>query len=413
MYSLNDITNDCVKVELPEEISPHSGLSNQMVFTSEIPSVKEEKNDTPCSSVGHQIISLPQEPGYQGPSPEQINSQSDVLNIQIIRVEGTASNQNGSNDETAGNQSENHLNELPTSDGSDHERESNFDYDNQEKIEMGEEYRDEQLYKRTFTEENIHPIGTEVKLAENQSSSYGRFASRDEVERERNLSYQRRLSPGGLSHQPYAERSQTSLSSFKMSTRYPLPHENQQEREMPAYQFDDHQNNGPSYRIGTTMVAPADVNSNSRVPLYHISVQGALAASQIGDNARLYQNMDYQPQITNPFHKSHTAQQLDQNYDVGPDGRGSSSRCHCCCHSASQSESFCFPTSGVVTQRPSVIMIPVNWSNSTSGISHVPLKVTIHFPFLRSQFISGQRSIFSEVQLKHNLSNNGIKHASY
>lgn len=389
MYSLNDITNGCAKVELPEEISTHSGLKNQMVFTSEIPVVKEEKNDMPCSAVGHQIISLSQESGYQGPSLEEINSQSDVLNIQIIRVQGTASNENGSNDDTTGNQSENHMNEQSTSDGGDHKMESNFDYDNQEKVQIGEEYRDEQLCKRAFTEENMHPLETEVKLSENQSSSYSSFPLRDGAGREKNMhaheiySHQR-VPSAGLSHPPCPESSQASLSSFKMSSQYPLPHQNQQEGEMPYFpRFNDSQS-GSSYRLGTKMVAPVDMISNSTVPLYHISVQGALAASQMGENAP-YRAMDYQPQITNHFHKPPKVQPLDQNYDVRSDGRSSSSRCHCCCHSPSQSESFCFPASfGAVTQRPSVIMVPVSWSNSASGISHVPLKVTIRFRFLKA-----------------------------
>ena len=382
MYSLNDITNGCAKVELPEEISTHSGLKNQTVFTSEIPVVKEEKKDMPCSAVGDQIISLSHESGCQGPSLEEINSQSDVLNIQIIRVQGTASNENGSNDETTGNQSENHMNELSTSDRSDHEMESNFYYDNQDKIQIGEEYRDEQLCKRTFTEKNMHPLETELKLPENQSSSYSSFPLRDAAGREKNLPHElyshQRVSSAELSHLPSSESSQASLASFKMSSQYPLPHQNQQEGEFDASQ------SGSSYRIGTKMVAPADMTSNSTVPLYHLAVQGALAASQMGENT-LYRAMDYQPQIMSLFHKSPKVQQLDQNYDVGPDGRSSSSRCHCCCHSPSQSESFCFPASfGAVTQRPSVIMVPVTWSNSASGISHVPLKVMIHFRFLKA-----------------------------
>lgn len=324
-------------MEPPEDRLHCNGPRKQMVFTSKIPTVKEESPETPCSGIGHQTVLLAQKAGYQGASLEEMDNQSDVLNIQITNVQGTPSVQNGSEREVTGNQLENVVSEPPTRHGGNEEMQSNFEDVTQEKLPMEEEYHGEQ---QMITQENMYPVETEVQ-------------SKD----------QEKEMPGKLSHRPYTESPQVSASSFQMNDQYHSPDGYKLDARMSAYQF------GSSHQM----------SSNSTVPLYHIAVQDELSTSLMGDNAR-YQAASYQPEIRyhagHSSHESLKAQRFHQNQDVGPHRSSSTSSCNCCCHSPSQSESFFLPTFGAETQRPSVIMVPVSWSSTASGFSHVPLKVS-------------------------------------
>ena len=323
-------------MEPPEDGLHCNGPSKQMVFASKIPTVKEESPETLCSGIGHQTV-LSQKAGYQGASLEEMGSQSDVLNIQITNVQGTPSVQNGSEHEVTSNQLENVVSELPASDGRNQDLQSNFEDVTQEKMPIEEEYHGEQ---QIITQENMYPVETEVQSTDQDKEM-----------------------PERLSHHPYTESPQASSSGFQLSDQYPSPDGFQFDARMPAYQF------GSSHQM----------SSNSTVPLYHIAVQDGLSTSQMGDNAR-YQAMSYQPEIRyhagHSSHESLKARRFHQNQDVGPHRSSSTSSCNCCCHSPSQSESFFLPTFGAETQRPSVIMVPVNWSSTASGFSHVPLKVS-------------------------------------
>ena len=382
MYSLNDMANGCVKIE-PLDESLYNGPSNQMVLTSELPAVKEEKKDIPCNVVGQKPVYLPQESEYQLPSLEEISRQSDVFNIQITNIQGTLPNQNGFNDEITSNQLKNHVNEPPTRDESNQEMQSRFDYGTQGKMQIAEEYRDGHLLQHMVTEENLYPAENEVRSPINQSSFHDRDSLRKTAEQgntkmPQQLNFHQRVSPSGLSHHPYAESSQTSLSGFQTTNRYTFPDGYQQYGLLSAYHCGPQ--NGSSSRIGTEMVASSNVMSNSTVPLHHLAVQDGLTTSQMGEKVR-YQAINYHPEIR--FHSGHNsheslqAQQFHHHHNAGPHAPRSASSCHCCCNQSSQNESCYSAVFGVETQRPSVIMVPVSWNSSTSGISHVPWKVRI------------------------------------
>lgn len=383
MYSLNDMANGCVKIEPPDE-SLYNGPSNQMVFTSELPAVKEEKKDTPCNAVGQKPMYLPQVSEYQLPPLEEISHQSDVFNIQITNIQGTLPNQNGFNDEITSNQLKNpDVDEPPTRNESNQEMQSRFDYGTQGEMQIAEQYRDGQLLQHMVTDENSYPVETEVRSAINQSNfhdsdSLHKTAEQGKTKMPQQLTFHQRVSPSGLSHHPYEESSQTSLSGFQTTNRYTFPDGYQQYGLLSAYRCGPQ--NGSSSRIGTEMVASSNVMSNSTVPLHHLAVHDGLTTSQMGEKVR-YQAMNYHPEIRfhsgNNSHESLQAQQFHQHHNSGPHAHRSASSCHCCCNQPSQNESCYSAVFGVETQRPSVIMVPVSWNNSTSGISHVPWKVRI------------------------------------
>ena len=56
--------------------------------------------------------------------------------------------------------------------------------------------------------------------------------------------------------------------------------------------------------------------------------------------------------------------------------------CKCGCHSSGQSNPYYGLPPGLESQRPSVIMVPVNWNSIASGTSHMPLKVGRQLRFL-------------------------------
>ena len=376
------MANGCVKIEPPDETA-YNGLSNQMVFTSELHAVKEEKKDTTCNAIGQKPMYLTQESSeYQLPSLEEISRQSDVFNIQITNIQGTLPGQNGFNDEiSTSDQLKSHVNEPPIRDESNQEMQSSFDYGTQGKIKIAEQYRDGQLLQHMVTQENLYPEETEVRSPINQSSFHESDSSRNTAEQEKTkmsqqLHFHQRVSPSGLSHHPYAESCQTSLSGFQTTNRYAFPDSYQQYRMISAYHCGTQ--NGSSSRIGTEMVASSNAMSHSTVPLHHLAVQDGLTTSQMGEKVR-YQTMPYHPEIRflsgHNSHESLQTQQFHQSHDAGQ--HRSPSSCHCCCHPPSENESCYSAVLGVETQRPSVIMVPVSWNNSTSRISHVPWKVRI------------------------------------
>jgi len=388
MYSLNDITNGCVKVEIPVE-TPCNRASSQMLFPSEIHALKKEAAETPCSAVRQETISLPREAGYAVRSIEETSGQSDLLNIQITNVQGAPYNQNSSNDEVTANHIEDHANELSIRGGNNQEMQSNFDCGAHEKMAMG----NSQLFKHVDTQENVYPVDTDVRSPINESSFYNGIplAATAEQEREtsRQLNSHEGVTSSHLSHHPYTESPQTPFSSFQMSNQYPLPGKYQTDGAMAGYQLDAQ--SVSSYQGDATVVIPSFMSSKGTVPLYHLAVQEEMTAPQVGDDAR-YQVKNYQPEMSSYHvghypHESPTVRQFHQkqNYDEGPNRRRSTgSTCHCCCHSPSEGDSYFSPAFGLENQRPSVIMVPVSWSSTTSGTSHVPLKVRgrLYFNFV-------------------------------
>ena len=335
------MTNGVVSVEPQEEI-PSNGLSNRMVFTGEVAVVKEETKGATCSMVDQKLSSMPPKTGYTETSLGETSDKNDVMNIQISNIQGASSFQNGFNDEATktGDQIENHLNKLPSSD----ELQLSHDYGIQENLPVAEEYCDGQLMKRTITQREMYPERTELRSPINQSSFH-------------------------------------PLPVYQMSSN----------GTMPSPQFDT-QNDCPEIgssshgQMDTNVVAPPNMSSHTTVPLHHMDTQEEITASQIGDIQRdtRYQTPNYQPQISflHGGHNSHESFNMPtfnekQIYDAGlnRDRKVSYQCCQCCCHSPTQNEPYYVPPLSL--ERPSVIMVPVSWSNIASGTSHVPLKVRI------------------------------------
>ena len=222
------MTNGFAKMEPQREI-PSNGTSNQMVFTGEVPVVKEERKDTTCSMVGQKLSPSPSKSGYPETLLGEINNQNDAINIQISNIRGASSFQNSFKNETMkkGDQLKNQLNKLPSSD----ELQLRFDYHTQDNLPMAQEHRDGPLGKHTVTQKEMYPEGTE-------------------------------LSP------PIDSSSFHPLPVYQMSSK----------GTMPSYQFYT-QNDSPEIasfcrgQMDANVVAPPNMILHTTVPLHHMDTQ--------------------------------------------------------------------------------------------------------------------------------------------
>ena len=269
MYSLNDITNGCVKVEPPDKTS-YSGPRNQIPFTGDILVVKEEKTDTPWNGIHQETTSLSGVSDYQVPSLAEMSTQADVMNIQISNVQGAPSNQVVFSDKITGTQIEDN---GSTGDGSNPEMQSKFDYVFQEKMPVVEQYHEGQLFKRMISQEKMYPVETGTRSPIDQSGFLKRIPLAETAEQEKELPHrintQEGVSSPKLNHHAYADTSQTSFSTFPVSYQYSLPDEYQRDEATPSYQFDAGNGSpeiGVPYQINTTVTASSDKNSYT-VPL--------------------------------------------------------------------------------------------------------------------------------------------------
>ena len=297
----------------------------------------------------HQKLSpLPPKSGYTESSRGEISDQTDLMNIQISNIQGASSFQNGFKNGTikTGDQFQNWLNKLPAS----VELQSRFDYRTHENMPMAQEHRNGQLAKQTISQKELYLEGTELRSPIDQSSFH-------------------------------------PLPIYQMSTN----------GTMPSYQFHtqiDSSEIGSSCRgqLDANVVAPPNISSQTTVPLHHIDTQEKITASQKGDIQKdtRYQAPNYQPEISFLYgghnsYESHNVPNFNEKeiYVAGPsrDRKASHQCCQCFCHSPMQKKPYYVPSVNLENQRPSVIMVPVSWSNIASGTSHMPLKVRIRFGF--------------------------------
>lgn len=382
MYSLNDITNGC-PIKIETTMSSCNGQSNGIISISGMPVLKTEKSETTCNTVDCHTIPLPQESIYE----VSLNTEEDVLSIQISNVQGATSDQNAvtgepltvnhnqleshavNNETLTVNQIENHVDKLGSQ-----ETQSRFEIDPQ-----AESFPGGQLSKNMIMPEKRYSVETEIQSPVNQSSIHNGEPLTKAAEQQKELPFQLNSNEPDivpsyhLSHQPDISQmnNQYPSSAYQVSTN----------GAMSAYQgnaegtLSSYHNSTPdivsSYQISTNMALPSVYTST---PLYHMATQGEMPASQPGN---FETNTSYQmingtemPAYYGGYN-AHNPQQTKQFSKIETQPRNAHS-CSCCCHA--QNKSSHYPAFGLEAPRPSVIMVPVN-SLNTSGASHVPFKV--------------------------------------
>lgn len=373
MYSFNEAPKVYVKIEPPDQDSLCNGSNSQMLFATESPSIKAEMTtSTSCPGVCQQSVSLvPQETGHEGPSLEEINADTNVVSIQITNVQGAMCNDNHFTDETNVNQLEVHVSELPRDHGKTKEdAPSNFDYGTQEKVEkvvIAKGYEDEEYFNGVAGQENGCSEQAVVESHANQPNP-------QEIVSLPEASHQEKEMPSRSSHhaQPYRETPKQSQPSILRSDHCAVPPQHEDNSAVLDYHYNN--NNDRS---------AAKMTLHDTLPLYHVPVQDGVKSAHIAsDNSARYQPRNYQPEI--PYHAvpsphdSRRTPRYLQNCNVGARNPERENRCcNCRCHSPAASDSFFFPSFVEETQRPSVIMVPINWNNEASGISHMPLRASV------------------------------------
>ncbi|XP_068726892.1 uncharacterized protein [Montipora capricornis] len=374
MYSFSEIRSASIKIEPADDEPTCNGQSSQTLFAKGRPSIKEEKSSASCSTaVGQQAVSLvSKEAGYQAPSLGEISSETDVLSIQITDVQGTPCNKNGLKDDGRINQIEVHVNGLPKDQGNNEDMQPSFEFNTMEKVRIVEDYADVEQLSRMTSQDNWYQEqdvqGTPMNIS-NSQAGFSLPEARNQGEE----------MPSTLSHHPYRKTTKTSLSGFQMNNHHAVTSKVQHNGTLPGYNYDNsNDTNGTKMALIET------------VPLHHVSVQDPVTPSHMAQDNLRYQLIDHQSKVSyhgfqSPEDALRTPRYL-QNCDAGTrQPMSANSGCNCCCHSPSQGgDSFFFPPFVAETQRPSVIMVPISWDNSASGISHVPL--TVNAPYqLHSQ----------------------------
>lgn len=421
MYSLNDITNGCpVKVETTQ--SSCNGHSNEMISINGMPVVKTEKSGSSCNNVSQETISLPQEIIYEVPTLGEINTEEDVLKIQISNVQGATSDQNVVKNELvtsnhgqidnsavederlAFSQIASHVDKL-----SNQETQSRFEVDPHAKSPSSESFPDGQLSKNMISQEKRYPVETEVRSSVNQSSILNGDPLTETAGEEKGMSLQLNshepeiLPSNHLSHPPGISQinNQYPSSAYPISTSGTLS----------AYQVGT-QGTLSTYQNGTPEIVSTHQISTSipavymTTPLYHMATHGEMPGSQI--EANVYYQMNHHndmpayhggynshsPQQTKPFSRMETHGMISNH-------QRSVHSCNCCCHA--QNESSHFPAFGLEAPRPSVIMVPVNRHSTASALSHVPFKVTylLNSPFKSNPLNSSFQYYANSKQQKY------------
>ncbi|KAL9989580.1 hypothetical protein ACROYT_G004144 [Oculina patagonica] len=414
MYSLNDITNGC-PIKIETTVSSCNGQSNGIISIGGMPVLKAEKSDTSCTTVDHHTISLPQESIYE----VALNPDEDVLSIQISNVQGATSDHNAATDELITvnhvqlenhaakgkvltvNQIANHVEKLGQ------EVQSRFEADPQTKIPLAESFPGGQQSKNM--PEQRYPVEPEVQSPVNQSSVHNGEGLNKTAEQQKELpfqlnSHEPEIMPSyHLSHQPDISQmnNQYPSSAYQMNTN----------GTMSAYQVDTHgtlssyQNGSPeivtSYQISTNQTNMSLPSVYTSTPLYHMSSQGEIPASQPGNfETNTSYQMNHHTEMPayyggyNSYNPQHIKQfSQTETHGMVPNQQRSAHNCNCCCHA--QKESSHYPAFGVEAPRPSVIMVPVNRFNTSPSTSHVPFKVDPSSYTLSSQNVDFARQDFA------------------
>lgn len=404
MFSLNDITNGCATTETPE-----TGQHNQKISTFEMPVFKMEISE-PSSNTARcqQTISLSQESIYDVRSLRETNvTEDDVLKIQITNVQGASSDKNIENPNGIPfNQKENQVNNI-----SNRQMQSTFHI--QGKSPLPERVPRRQLSK--IIPEKKFLLETEARSSVNQSNVHsGKPLSEAGLQKylplqinsdESNLVPSRHLrdlpdirqmssqfpsaeyptnramsdyqvdTPGTLS--TYQNGTADSVSSPRVSTNMAVQSVHMTSHAtVPLYHI---QEKTPTSQNSTNMAPPlVYLNSHVTVPLHHLEGK-PLSQTGDGENSASFKANNHAGM--SKYYGDYSIQDLQRGMsfwqteirDVVPDVQSNESSCNCCCHG--QTESPRLSDFDPKNQRPSVIMVPVSWSSSDSGTSHLPLKV--------------------------------------
>ena len=383
MYSLKDITNGCVKIEIPE--NPHC---KEIISACEMPVVKVEISESACSTVNHQTISLPQESIYEVPAIEEVNtgSREDVLNIQISNVQGALSNQIADKNVMPVYQIENHddkpneCKELhsPAVDNSNQEEQIPAEgvHNHNDKLPNSVASREETSPSMS---PKMSPMESEEQSPGHNSPVFNGEASPETAHQEKEIAFRlgspERAPSYRLAHQPDALSVKSQYMAYELSSN----------GTKAAYLFTA-PGKIPPYQNGTSESAPSNhalgptstlLRSNATVPLYHME---ETPTSQNGDwkKSENYQISYYNgmPMYYGDYSLLDLQQGIpfwpSESRDLVSNNQKKTQNCNCCCHA--QNDFTRYPE--LKSQRPSVIMVPVNWNRNNSGISHLPLKVT-------------------------------------
>ena len=305
MYSLNDITNGC-PIKIETTLPSCNGQSSEINSAGGMPfHVKTETSETSCNTVHHHPIPLPHESIYEVP----LNTEDDVLRIQISNVQGATSVQNAvkvdlttfNPDQLQNyavkdkllnvNQIVNHADKL-----NNQEIQSRFEVENQKKIPfVAESFPGGQLSKNITVPEKMYPVETEMQSPVNHSSIPNEEPLTKTGEQQKELPSQFNF------HEPeivpsYHLSDQPDIS--QMSPQYPSVGY-QTNCTVSASQGDtqgtlsSYQNGSAeivsSYQISTNMTLPSVYTST---PLHHMATQGEMPSSQpgnLGINASVFE----------------------------------------------------------------------------------------------------------------------------
>ena len=390
MYSLNDITNGCpIKVESAQ--SSCNGHNSEVISINGMPVVKTERFGSPCNTVSQETISLPQEIVYEVPSLGEMNTEEDVLTIQISNVQGATSDQNVvKNEPVTSNygQIKNSTVEderlafnrtaSPMDKPSDQNMQPRFEVDPNTKSPQAENVPDEQMSKNMMSQEERYPVETEVRASVNQSSILNGDPLTETAGQERGMpfslnSHEPEILPSNhLSHPPSVSQitNQHPSSTYQITTNGTLsPYQADTQGTLSAYQ------NGTPEIVSTHQMTTNIPSVYMTTPLYHMATHGVMPGSQL--EANMYYQMNHHNDISAYHggynsHSPHLTKPLSHGM-ISNQQRGTHS-CNCCCHA--QNESSHYPAFGLEAPRPSVIMVPVNRPTAASALSHVPFKVT-------------------------------------
>lgn len=404
MFSLNGITNGCVSTETPENRQHSQKISTfeMPVFKMEIP--EPSSNTARCQHT----ISLPQESLYDVRSLREINlTEDEVLKIQITNVQGASSDKIIDDPNVMPvKQKENQVNNR-----SNRQMQATFHIGNQGKTPLPERVPRRQLSK--IIPEKKFLLEAETRSSVKQSSVHS-DKPLSEAGLQKYLPSQINSDESNL----VPSRHLSDLPDIRqVSSQFPLA-EYQTNHAMSEYHADTqgtlYQNGTPdsvsSPQVSTNMAAQSvHMTSHATVPLYHIQEktptsqnstdmapplvylnshitvplhhleEKPLSQTGEGKNSASFK-ANYHAGMSK-YYGDYSIQDLQRGMpfwqteirDVVPDVQRSEGSCQCCCHG--QTESPRLLDFDPKSQRPSVIMVPVSWSSSDSGTSHLPLQV--------------------------------------
>ncbi|PFX28144.1 uncharacterized protein LOC111326649 [Stylophora pistillata] len=370
MYSLNDLPIGCVKIEIPE-----NGHCNEVISTCDMPLVKVEISESSSNTVSHQTISMSRESIQELPLLRDAQTHEDVLNIQISNVQGAMSDQIVEKNVVPVYQIENSVDGLT----SQRAQSPTFDFVNQDKILAVGHFPEKQLPNHLISHEKGFTAKGNVPSQVNKSPIYGRETLNEIEKEEKEIPIQ--FNSKESAH-CYQQNHQTSGNSAHQLDSQGSIHKNRTPE------------NSASYRMDTNR-SPLSASLKSTVPLYHLEER---TNPQTGDWEKHKNNeINYyngMPMYPRGFDFQEFQQGIPawstESRELIPNNQKTRS-CNCSCH-AQNIPSRQYPAVDSKNVRPSVIMVPVGWSNNDPGMSHLPLEVDTSSYKLNSQNQGGHWS---------------------